>query len=397
MITPYHMVQSGPSQIPYTYVATTSIRGKGKERERAFSDFIASSPLEEPGWPPARESERWTKSELWKRSRARAKSDKTSWDYVLTSGVAGGIAGCVAKTAIAPLDRVKILFQTSNVDFRKFAGTPLGLIHATGVIYRTSGVRGLFQGHSATLMRIFPYAGIKYMLYDWMERILIPTPDHRTPTRFFIAGATSGVTSVLLTYPLELIRVRLAYQTKISERTSLLEAVKSIYNERFITTSTTSNIIEQGKKSSSQNHNISPFIRSIPLYPFYRGFSITIIGMIPYAGVSFLTYGTLKKNINNYFNYFKDKPTQRDLTCGAIAGLVSQTASYPFEVIRRRMQVGGAKGNSSLNSKQAIQAIYNVKGWKGFFVGLSIGYVKVIPMTSISFATWQLLKRAWEL
>lgn len=32
-------------------------------------------------------------------------------------------------------------------------------------------MRGLFQGHSATLLRIFPYAGIKFMAYDWLERV----------------------------------------------------------------------------------------------------------------------------------------------------------------------------------------------------------------------------------
>lgn len=89
-----------------------------------------------------------------------------------------------AKTAIAPLDRVKILFQTSNTDFRKYAGacsmnegdkltlgTPAGVIHAMGQIYRTTGIRGLFQGHSATLLRVFPYAGIKFMFYDWIEKV----------------------------------------------------------------------------------------------------------------------------------------------------------------------------------------------------------------------------------
>ncbi|WVO13557.1 hypothetical protein L204_101178 [Cryptococcus depauperatus] len=365
---------------------------KGKERAISMDNELstpreisASTALEDTTWPPARESERWTALQLWHRSRQRAKADNKSWEYVLSSGIAGGIAGCVAKTSIAPLDRVKILFQTSNAEFRQYAGTPMGLLHATQLIYKTQGVRGLFQGHSVTLLRIFPYAGIKYMLYDWMERLLITNPEQRTPIRFFIAGAVSGVSSVLCTYPLELIRVRLAYQTKVSERTSIIQVIKSIYHE--------SNIPMAKKQSQS----ISPFIRNLPLYPFYRGFSMTIIGMIPYAGVSFLTYGTLKTHLPQYFPYFATHRTSRDLTCGAIAGAVSQTASYPFEIIRRRMQVGGIGGSQGVGWRDAVKTIFEGRGWRGFWVGLSIGYVKVVPMTSISFATWQLLKRLMDL
>jgi solute carrier family 25 protein 16 len=202
------------------------------------------------------------------------------------------------------------------------------------------------------------------MTYDYAESILIPTPAHRTPSRYFVAGAFSGVTSVLFTYPLELIRVRLAYQT--SGKINLREAVRGIYHEADMAVS----------KSS-----ISSFTRSLPLYPFYRGFSISIIGMIPYAGVSFLTYGTLKRHISEYFPYLAERRTQKDLICGAVAGAVSQTASYPFEVIRRRMQVSGASGGTGVSWRDAVRTIYSTRGWKGFFVGLSIGYVKVVPMT----------------
>ena len=47
----------------------------------------------------------------------------------------------------------------------------MGLLHAIRIIYRSRGVLGLFQGHSATLLRIFPYAGIKYMAYDRLEHV----------------------------------------------------------------------------------------------------------------------------------------------------------------------------------------------------------------------------------
>lgn len=185
---------------------------------------------------------------------------------------------------------------------------------------------------------------------------------------------------------MELIRVRLAFQTATSERTTLREAVRQIYAEG-----------NAAKAAAANQSGVSTFTRSLPMYPFYRGFSVTLLGMVPYAGVSFLTYGTLKRRLPEYVPYFQSRPTARDLLCGAVAGLVSQTASYPFEVVRRRMQVGGAGGGAGINWKQAVHAIYTQRGWRGFFVGLSIGYIKVVPMTSISFATWQFLKRLLDM
>jgi hypothetical protein len=71
----------------------------------------------------------------------------------LKSGVAGGIAGCLAKTLVSPLDRVKILFQTGNPDYSKYSGSLGGVFRAIGAIWNQSGIRGLVQGHSATLFR----------------------------------------------------------------------------------------------------------------------------------------------------------------------------------------------------------------------------------------------------
>lgn len=174
---------------------------------------------------------------------------------------------------------------------------------------------------------------------------------------------------MLFTYPLELIRVRLAFQTNEAERTTLRQAVRTIYQEGQI------------PANASTKSSISAFTRSIPLYPFYRGFSVSLVGMIPYAGVSFLTYGTLKRYVGTWFPSLEDRKTVRDLGCGAVAGAVSQTASYPFEVIRRRMQVGGVAKTGALSWRDSINGIYATRGWRGFFVGLSIGYLKVVPMT----------------
>lgn len=82
-----------------------------------------------------------------------------------------------------------------------------------------------------------------------------------------------------------------------------------------------------------------------------------------------------------------------ELSTGAFAGFVSQTVSYPLEVIRRRMQVGGVVGDGHrLTMIEVARSIQADKGFKGFFVGLGIGYVKVIPMVATSFYVYERMK-----
>ena len=323
--------------------------------------------------------------------------DRQSLQYVLRSGLAGGVAGCVAKTVVAPLDRVKILFQASNPDFQKYAGTWSGAFRAVSLIYREHGVRGLLQGHSATLLRIFPYAAINFMTYDQAEALLMPTPETQTNARRFAAGAISGVTSVLFTYPLELVRVRMAYATRAAgaaHRPSFLSIMRLIYSEGPGASASTS------APASSTSTVFSRF----PILKFYRGFTVSVAGMIPYAGTSFLAWGFLRATFlppppSSSFAISHPKRRQKatplaDLSIGAVAGALAQTVSYPFEVVRRRMQVGGlTRPDRWLRWGETVRTIWAASGWRGFYVGLSIGYLKVVPMKAVSFAVWQLMRR----
>ena len=85
---------------------------------------------------------------------------------------------------------------------------------------------------------------------------------------------------------------------------------------------------------------------------FYRGYAITLIGMIPYAGLSFASYERIKKFIlkNQIKNLSINKKATSTheyyeltivgkLICGATTGVVAQTITYPVDVIRRHMQL----------------------------------------------------------
>ena len=79
-----------------------------------------------------------------------------SWAVALISG---GIAGTVAKSSVAPLERVKILYQTRTPHY-PFTG----IVSTLDRIVQKEGVPGLWRGNSATILRIFPYAGITTIL-----------------------------------------------------------------------------------------------------------------------------------------------------------------------------------------------------------------------------------------
>ena len=288
------------------------------------------------------------------------------------------------------------------------------MFKALGDINKAEGMRGLFRGHSATLLRIFPYAGIKFLAYEQIRNNLIPNKTKETPGRRFASGAMAGITSVFFTYPLEVIRVRLAFETKRDSRSSLTRICRQIYHEQPPEKAAlaSSNGYTQSTSPASVSETIARVAPRAGLSNFYRGFSSTLVGMIPYAGMSFMTHDaigdlfrlpqfapyTIMRGSHDTAMITKQGETTKraqltataQLTAGAIAGLVSQTASYPLEVIRRRMQVGGAVGDGSrVTMTQTAKKILLERGLRGFYVGLTVGYIKIIPMTATSFYVYE--------
>jgi solute carrier family 25 (mitochondrial carrier protein), member 16 len=314
---------------------------------------------------------------------------------------------------VGPLDRVKILYQTSNPKFQKYTGSWTGVAIAMRDIWRQDGILGLFRGHSATLLRIFPYAGIKFFAYEQIRAVVIKDKSQETAFRRFISGSMAGTVSVFFTYPLEVIRVRLAFETRKDSRSSLTSICKKIYNEHPPMPKTTVNM-DGSSLSRAASTGIAATSATIQhvtprtgLANFFRGFTPTLWGMLPYAGASFLVHDTVsdllrhrdlaryttlphteRKDVDNM------KPPQlkywAELTAGGFAGLISQTVSYPLEVIRRRMQVGGVVGDGHrLGMAEVAGRIWFERGFRGFFVGLGIGYVKVVPMAATSFFVYE--------
>ncbi len=84
----------------------------------------------------------------------------------LISFLSGGIAGTAAKTAVAPLERVKILFQIRSKHYPYS-----GVFPTITKILSREGFVGLWRGNMATVLRIFPYAAIQFLSYEQFKKV----------------------------------------------------------------------------------------------------------------------------------------------------------------------------------------------------------------------------------
>ena len=93
---------------------------------------------------------------------------------ILTSLAAGGVAGGVAKTVIAPLDRSKIFFQTNETRNYRFRYALRWLRHG----FRTEGFLSLWRGNTATLARIVPSSALYFTSHEQYKKLLkVDHPD----------------------------------------------------------------------------------------------------------------------------------------------------------------------------------------------------------------------------
>ncbi|XP_023164319.1 mitochondrial coenzyme A transporter SLC25A42-like [Drosophila hydei] len=294
---------------------------------------------------------------------AKSTSVRNKVDQVLISLISGAAAGALAKTTIAPLDRTKINFQIrKDVPFSFKAS--LNYLQQT---YAKEGVLALWRGNSATMARIVPYAAIQFTSHEQWRRVLqVDQNGANTKGRRFIAGSLAGITSQSLTYPLDLARARMA----VTDRYTGYRTLRQVFSKIWV---------EEGPRT------------------LFRGYWATVLGVIPYAGTSFFTYETLKREYHEIIGNTKPNALV-SLAFGAAAGVAGQTASYPLDIVRRRMQTTRVNINEpqrSLTILGTLIKIYREEGIKnGFYKGLSMNWIKGPIAVGISFSTYDLIK-AW--
>ncbi|CAJ1949349.1 unnamed protein product [Sphenostylis stenocarpa] len=287
--------------------------------------------------------------------------------------LAGGISGAFSKTCTAPLARLTILFQVQGMHSDVAALSNPSVWREASRIINEEGFRAFWKGNMVTIAHRLPYSSVNFYAYERYKNVITGLlnslmgesrkGDSSTNLLVhFVGGGLAGITAASATYPLDLVRTRLAAQR--------------------------STMYYQGI-----SHAFSTICRDEGLLGLYKGLGATLLGVGPSIAISFSVYEWLRSVWQSQRP--DDSTSMVGLACGSLSGIASSTATFPLDLVRRRMQLEGAGGRARVYNTGLFGAfghIIQTEGVRGLYRGILPEYYKVVPSVGIVFMTYETLK-----
>mmetsp|Transcript_12050 Transcript_12050/g.26092 ORF Transcript_12050/g.26092 Transcript_12050/m.26092 type:complete len:464 (-) Transcript_12050:72-1463(-) len=263
--------------------------------------------------------------------------------------VCGGAAGVISRTLTAPLDRLRLLMMTTARPIGAREALTLATTNPPNI-----GFRGLWMGNGMNCIKIAPEMGIKMFSFDVLKQKVAADPDNITASEQFVAGGIAGAMAEVSVYPMEVVRTRIA----TGAYGSLRECLASL---------------SQGGASA-----------------FYAGVVPSVVGIIPFAAIDLTINSILKDKAARYLQGKGEEiSVPLLLSCGMLSSATATVVTFPLNVVRTVAQA---------TAKPIKDIILTLKqdGLHGFYRGMLPCLLKVMPATSISYASYEWLKTRWE-
>lgn len=259
--------------------------------------------------------------------------------------IAGGISAAISKTAVAPIERVKLLLQVQHVSKQIAADQRYkGIIDCFVRIPKEQGFLAFWRGNLANVIRYFPTQALNFAFKDKYKQVFLGGVNKNEQfMRYFLgnlaSGGAAGATSLCFVYPLDFARTRLAADVGKAGAT---------------------------REFSGLGNCLSKIYKSDGLLGLYRGFGVSVQGIIIYRAAYFGFFDTAK-------GMLPDPKNTPFLISWAIAQTVTTVAgiiSYPFDTVRRRMMMQSGRSDKLYkNTIDCWRKIYQSEGGNAFFKG----------------------------
>jgi len=237
--------------------------------------------------------------------------------------LAGGCAGAVAKTCTAPIERVKLLIQTQDANPKILSGEVkryTGIVDCFSRVTSEQGFSAFWRGNTVNVIRYFPTQAFNFAFKDTIKA-MFPKYNPNSEFGMFFAtnmasGGMAGAGSLTIVYPLDYARTRLA-----------------------------SDVGSGTPQFSGLFDCLGKTISGGGFFSMYNGFGVSVVGIVAYRGPYFGLYDTLKEK-----NPWKKEKGVVGLgskfAIAQFTAIVAGFISYPFDTVRRRLQMQSEKPKS---------------------------------------------------
>jgi len=258
--------------------------------------------------------------------------------------LAGGIAAAISKTAVAPIERVKLLLQVQAASKQIAADQQYkGMVDCFVRIPKEQGFTAYWRGNLANVIRYFPTQALNFAFKDKYKQIFLGGVDKNTQFwRFFAgnlaSGGAAGATSLCFVYPLDFARTRLG-----------ADVGKGAGQREF----------------KGLGDCLVKIFKADGITGLYRGFAVSVQGIIIYRAAFFGLYDTAK-GMTGKTNIFVSWMIAQCVT--TVSGIIS----YPFDTVRRRLMMqSGRKGGEVMytGTLDCWRKIHKNEGTGAFFKG----------------------------
>ena len=297
---------------------------------------------------------------------AEAPTDEPRDSYHFISTFTAGVgSGALSSIICAPLDLIRTRMQVwGEISLQaNVPATPSGVFKE---IMAKEGYTGLFRGLGATLVTVPLFWGVYFPLYDHLKYETSCTYPNLHPSFVHCSSAVAtGAVADIICNPLFVVRTRLQTQAlhqlaenQVMHKTGIIQTARGLF----------------------ENHG--PLI-------FWRGMSANLMGL-SHVAVQFPTYERLKKYCRDRRGGGPETPWELLLSSG-LAKMCASLLTYPHEVLRSRMM--DSRQTQAPTLRGTAIHIYQKEGLLGFYTGLPVTLVRVIPNCCITFLTYELLLR----
>eukprot|EP01098_Paradermamoeba_levis_P005409 TRINITY_DN2280_c0_g1_i3.p1 TRINITY_DN2280_c0_g1~~TRINITY_DN2280_c0_g1_i3.p1 ORF type:complete len:264 (-),score=50.61 TRINITY_DN2280_c0_g1_i3:427-1218(-) len=232
-------------------------------------------------------------------------------------------------------------------------------------IISREGVRGLYKGLAAQLIGIAPEKATKLMVNDGMRRLFV---KHNGDGDYYglsmlqsgMAGATAGLSHVLITNPYEIVKI---------------------------------NMQLQGKLDAAQRRSMGTIVQSLGLRGLYQGASACFLRDV---GFSFLYFSTYFKIRGSFRDENGHVPIMKQLLAGTVSGTFSSALATPADVMKTRLQAQSKGDPTYKGLVDCFQQIVKNEGPSALFKGVVPRVLIISPLFGITLFVFEALNNIFK-